>query len=249
MQNDKNRNVLAASFLTYTSVFVPIFVVLVVGYFFASPNVSTLNEAHSSFCGFSMAIGLSEGTTQLLKLLVQRRRPNFYSLCRFDEKLLECTAPLKRLREANFSFPSGHSSLTCCGMTFLVWYLLGKVELWHLSISSSPLQTQAQQQQPQYDRQQLYKLGRRRFWLSLLSCILPWGWTVLVATTRLLDHWHHPSDVLAGLALGFITCTIAYHHWFPSIFSSNPGVPWSVVYGSVEASPNKEFLKLPSFNE
>ena len=73
-----------------------------------------------------MATGLCEGTTQLLKLAIQRRRPNFYALCGFSMETLQCTADLDHVREANFSFPSGHSSLSCCAMTFLVWYFLGK---------------------------------------------------------------------------------------------------------------------------
>jgi hypothetical protein len=104
---------------------------LVIGSFavVSSSHVSRLRENHASLCGFAMAIGLSEGMTKLLQLATQRRRPNFYALCRWNSRLMQCTASLDRLREANLSFPSGYSSLSCSGMTFFVWYCLGKVEL------------------------------------------------------------------------------------------------------------------------
>jgi diacylglycerol diphosphate phosphatase/phosphatidate phosphatase len=191
-------------------------------------------EATTVISGFSMALGLSESTTQLLKLMIQRRRPNFYELCGFDKQvLLKCTADLKQLREANFSFPSGHSSLACCGMTFLVWYFLGK--------------NSNQRGRPQ---------RRRQFVGRFLSAVIPWGWAILVAASRLIDKWHHPSDVLAGLALGFGTCTIAYHTWYPPVWSQYAGIP----RGSMEEgqrsfdtydldSGSGSNKKLPSFSD
>lgn len=166
---------------------------------------------------FSMAIGLSEGTTQMLKLWIQRRRPSFYDLCGFDKQTLSCTAPPEYIREANFSFPSGHSSLSCCGMTFLVWYFLGKTK------------------------------SRQRRWQTILNVVMPWGWAIFVAGSRLVDKWHHPSDVVAGLGLGFTASTIAYHIWYPPVWSTLAGVPrslldeadWSAAVGN----------KFPSFDE
>lgn len=155
---------------------------------------------------FAMAIGLSEGTTVMIKLWVQRRRPNFYALCGFDISTKTCQADLEHVREANFSFPSGHSSLICCGMTFLVWYLHGHYNIH--SASSHPKRIHA---------------------LVVYTC-LPWGWALFVAASRLVDHWHHPSDVIAGLGLGFATSTIAYHVWYPVIWNhGNAGLPRSMM--------------------
>lgn len=184
----------------------------------SSSHVSQQRESHAALCGFAIAIGLSEGTTQLLQLAIQRRRPNFYALCRWNSKLMQCTASLERLREANLSFPSGYSSLSCSGMTFLVWYCLGKVELL---------------------------VGRQRqglrVWLSFASCVIPFGWTIIVAASRLIDHWNHPSDILAGMALGSITSTLVYRLWYPTLGSSSAGIPIGV-----QGSSN---LKLPSFHD
>jgi len=158
---------------------------------------------------FSAAIGLSEGFTVMIKLYVQRRRPNFYDLCGFDPNSKQCAATIDLIREANFSFPSGHSSLTCCGMTFLVWYMHGNM---------SSFQAGAHQNE---------ELASRIS--SLLLVCLPLGWTLFVAASRLVDHWHHPSDVIGGLILGFVTSTIAYHNFYPPIWSSNAGIPRSLL--------------------
>ncbi len=108
--------------------------------------------------------------------------------------------------QANFSFPSGHSSLICCGMTFLVWYLHGTSGI-----------NRIQHSEPS------------RFFSLLICTCLPLGWALFVAASRLVDHWHHPSDVLAGLGLGFVMSTIAYHHWYPPVWSSHAGIPRSLL--------------------
>lgn len=169
-------------------------------------NVNTSKKLYfiaTVISAFSAALGLSEGCTVMIKLWVKRRRPNFYALCGFDSVTKKCMANLEHVREANFSFPSGHSSLVCCGMTFLVWYLHGTSgtanNIRHIESS-------------------------RLFSLVFRTC-LPGGWALFVAASRLVDHWHHPSDVLAGLGLGFVASTIAYHHWYPPVWSPYAGIP------------------------
>jgi membrane-associated phospholipid phosphatase len=49
-----------------------------------------------------------------------------------------------------------------------------------------------------------------------------------IATSRLVDNWHHPSDIIAGSALGSLCGFISYHLFFPHVFSSTSGVPVSV---------------------
>ena len=73
-----------------------------------------------------------------------------------------------------------------------------------------------------------YGEASRIFSLIICTC-LPLGWAFFVAASRLVDHWHHPSDVLAGLGLGFTASTIAYHHWYPPVWSSYAGIPRSLL--------------------
>lgn len=162
-----------------------------------------LHHLHASIFGFMTAIGLSEGSTQLLKLYIQRRRPNFYALCGFDDASLRCMGSTEYIREANFSFPSGHSSLANCGMTFLVWFGLGRL-LWLASLDATAAGKAVLTQS------RMRKYG----YLALLICLLPWSWAAFVGASRIVDQWHHPADVGVGLLLGALAATIAYHFWF-----------------------------------
>lgn len=204
-----------ARLLMWTSVWIPLLILLAHSYI-QNKGPQRLIHVATAVSGFATAVGISEGTTVLLKLWIQRPRPNYYSLCGFDKALRKCTADLEHIREANFSFPSGHSSLTNCGMTFLVLYSIGRqvCKQGHISIS--------------------------------FNVILPWGWAIFVAASRLVDKWHHPSDVVAGLALGFVTSTIAYHIWYPPLWSKMAGVP-----RALGSSANKDggTNKLASFTE
>jgi membrane-associated phospholipid phosphatase len=65
---------------------------------------------------------------------------------------------------------------------------------------------------------------------------LPWAWTLFVAASRLVDQWHHESDVIAGLGLGFATCTVVYHHWYPPIWSFGAGIPRNLLLSTSTTS-------------
>jgi len=227
-----------AAFLVWASVFLPLGITGITAWYSThqSPLSIRYHVVHASLCGLLTAIALSEGTTQLLKLYIQRRRPNFYALCGFDKTRKVCTNSLHKVREANFSFPSGHSSLANCAMTYLVWFFLSRI------ISSSRLSPTV-----------------KRF-LALWACVVPWGWALFVGASRLVDMWHHPSDVVAGLLLGGLASTLAYHLWFPPIWLGNTSsTPWSLMVSSgIGATTNAYSLvsaatdatgKLPSFHE
>lgn len=213
-----------AALLTYTSIYLPFVLAMAHASISSRNSTRQIYETSTVVSAFSMTIGLSEMTTQLLKLLIQRRRPNFYQLCQFDPQTKACIASLENLREANFSFPSGHSSLAMCGMTFLVWYGLGK-------LSNSTIGNKT--------------AGCTRL-KSLAIMVIPWGWAVFVGASRLIDKWHHYSDVVAGLLLGFSACTITYHTWYPPVWVSSAGIPRVLLE---EFQPFENHLKLPTFSE
>ena len=216
-------------FLVMTSVWVPFTLIVLYNWFVYQKTSFYWIEMTTAISALSTSIGLCEGTTQLLKLFVQRKRPNYYALCGFDKALKECTADIKQIKEANFSFPSGHSSLACGGMTFLVLFFIGKA-----SQSKS--------------HNHNHSLGK------IVIAFVPWGWSLFVAASRLVDTWHHPSDVVAGLGLGFSTVTIMYHAWYPPVWSMFAGVPRLVLqeldYGSsAGAGGSGNIDKLPTFSD
>ena len=176
---------------------------------------SSQRSFHDVVVGISsllLGVGGSEGSTQLLKHWVLRRRPNFYQLCQFNTTTRQCEAGYHEVLEAQMSFPSGHSSLSWCGMIVVTWFML---------------------------KRRPSRAGKLYFFVS---AVLPLSFATFVASTRIVDHWHHVSDVLSGVFLGCIWGSIGYHvhHSPPSKGSVLP---------STVSSPCLAAPKLPSSHE
>lgn len=197
-----------------TAIGVPLAIILCLNAFCVRTlGRAQMHELRASLCGLFVSLGLSEATTCTLKLYVSRHRPNFYALCGFDPTTLQCMAPsLAHVHEATLSFPSGHSSLSFCGMSYLMYFFLGRV-------SRSNGKTTSKGGGIQWNKYQSL--------LGALSCIVPWSYAFFVATSRIVDKWHHPSDVIAGSLLGIACATIGYHAFYPSTLSANRkgGIP------------------------
>jgi membrane-associated phospholipid phosphatase len=199
-----------SSLLMFTSVLVPLIIIPIMAWSTHwRQQITTqqrIHHIHASICAFWTTLGLSEGPTQLLKLYVSRPRPNFYALCRFDATTKRCTADLSHLREANFSFPSGHSSLSACASVFMIWFVCGMILSKNNKLS----------------------FAQKRLFCALTSSLLL-AWCIFVGASRLHDHWHHHSDVVAGLLLGSLAATLAYHVWYPPMWHRHCGEPYSLL--------------------
>ncbi|XP_053954196.1 putative phosphatidate phosphatase [Anastrepha ludens] len=140
---------------------------------------------------FTFGALLTFDATELGKFTIGRLRPHFISVC--QPQLADgssCDAPqnLHRyienyvcvgngytaddVRQSRLSFPSGHSSLLFFTMTYLTIYLQYKLT-WNGS-----------------------KFARNFLQFALL--MLAW----FTALSRIMDNWHHWSDVLSGSLLG-----------------------------------------------
>jgi membrane-associated phospholipid phosphatase len=133
-------------------------------------------------------------------------------MCGFDKVTLACTNGEEMEMEARMSFPSGHSSLSYCGMMALVLFFIGRVGLGRVG--------------------KQYSLLRYKF--AVLLSFVPLLFSFWCATSRLVDNWHHPSDIIAGSILGVVSACIAYHLWYPNVFAVHSGIPLSVVQLSRE---------------
>ena len=154
-----------------------------------SPNIrGKLHDAQAAVCSLWSAMGMSEGLVQMLKAYVGRLRPNFYSLCQFDATSQSCLASEENILESRMSFPSGHSSFSFTGMGILTLFLLGKYSSSSLNGVGAP------------------KLPR-------LVCFVPLLYSTFVACSRLVDNWHHPSDIIAGSLIGLFLSWVGYHLW------------------------------------
>ena len=152
--------------------------------------------------------------TDVVKVLIHRPRPNYYSYCKFDWDTLRCqTSSLRRICGARYSFPSGHSSLSACGMVFVCCYIVGKVivpggirvPFGHPRHTTTTAASATAAQRTTQWRQWVW---------SVAICILACSWAVRVAQSRVHEHWHRVSDVSAGLTLGTVIAAAVYGAYF-----------------------------------
>lgn len=157
-------------------------------------HVSTTNERQASnetvsfLYGICLSASVAEGLfSTFLKRFVGRPRPYFFQRCGWDGS--SCVEDVND--DAYQSFPSGHATLSFSTLGFTTLYLLGKVHLF------------APQQSPSRSFLDI------RDGLALLA-LLPMGLACWVAASRIVDHQHHTSDVVAGALLG-LACAALFH--------------------------------------
>ena len=135
-------------------------------------------------------------------MYIGRLRPNFYAMCGFGKSLLKCTADMAHQYEARQSFPSGHSGLSFCSMGVLAWFALG---CWIRKCNRTA------------SNKNILSFGtamkQKNAKIAALISLSPLIFSTFVATSRIVDNWHHPSDVIAGTIIGFVCATISYHLW------------------------------------
>jgi len=169
-------------------------------------------NAHQGVLGLGLALVATEVITNSLKNVVGRPRPDFLSRCQVDMKHGTPTDPLFGLSTVSVctqtdlsvlydgfrSFPSGHSSLSFAGLGFLALFLAGKIHMM--------------------DRKtQLWKI---------LIFLAPWVSAALVAASRVKDHRHRGSDVLAGAIIGAFCAWLAYYYIYPPLSSAQCDTPY-----------------------
>lgn len=139
-------------------------------------------EFHDLILGSLMNVMLTACVTSTLKEMVGRPRPDYFRRCfpdgvmEFNDSGYPLCHPVSEsiLREGRKSFPSGHSSWSMCTLSFLSFFLMGKLQVFS---------------------------GTQMFWKYVVS-LLPFFVAVGVGVTRVNDYWHHWTDVAAGALIG-----------------------------------------------
>ncbi|XP_061653141.1 phospholipid phosphatase 3-like isoform X3 [Phyllopteryx taeniolatus] len=160
-----------------------------------SYRIYFLNEGSKSFVGnpyisalykqvgvFVFGCAISQSFTDIAKVSVGRLRPHFLDVCKPDFTTINCSlgyiadyqcqGPESRVQEARKSFFSGHASFSMYTMLYLVFYLQSRFT-WHGARLLRPL---------------------TQFTLVMMS--------FYTGLSRVSDHKHHPTDVLAGFLQG-----------------------------------------------
>ncbi|CAH8654808.1 unnamed protein product [Schistosoma rodhaini] len=155
---------------------------------------------------FCVAALISLGTTFFLttitKYYLGRLRPHFWDICRPNVPV-NCTGlqttytcqgtDSKLIADVFLSFMSGHASTASASLFFTVIYLQARLHLPAIPFLRPFLQ------------------------YVLLSVLF------YICATRVTDHYHHPTDVLAGAMLGFLTSVFAFFWYLGNVFSQREG--------------------------
>lgn len=155
-------------------------------------------------------------------------RPDFLERCFPDGNVnddMKCTGNKADVIQGYKSFPSGHSSFAFSSLGYVALYIAGKC---HCFSSKG--------------RGHAYKL---------CMVAVPLVWAALIAASRTADFHHHWQDVSVGSILGMYIGYLCYRQYYPSIYSSQSHIPYSIVemieipleHISVEEKPVDSLLK------
>ncbi|XP_026800141.1 phospholipid phosphatase 3 isoform X2 [Pangasianodon hypophthalmus] len=157
--------------------------------FVGNPYVSALYRQVGVFI-FGCAI--SQSFTDIAKVSVGRMRPHFLEVCKLDYSQINCSdgyitdyvclGDPSKVQEARKSFFSGHASFSMYTMLYLAFYLQSRFT-WRGARLLRPLVQ--------------FTLLMMAFYTGL---------------SRVSDHKHHPTDVLAGFVQGALVayCIVFY---------------------------------------
>ncbi|XP_062336725.1 phospholipid phosphatase 3-like isoform X2 [Osmerus eperlanus] len=160
-----------------------------------SYRIHCLNQGSKSFVGnpyisalykqvgvFIFGCAISQSFTDIAKVSVGRMRPHFLDVCKPDFSTINCSlgyiteyqcqGPESKVQEARKSFFSGHASFSMYTMLYLVFYLQSRFT-WRGARLLRPL---------------------TQFTLIMMS--------FYTGLSRVSDHKHHPTDILAGFTQG-----------------------------------------------
>ena len=169
---------------------------------------------HRTISVYLAGVGITLLLTNAIKLYVGYLRPIFYDVCVPDDEYETCTSGDDN--SARQSFPSGHSSLSFCGLGLYSCYLEQRFGV------SSWRETPAQHQHSsipysETDRRSDQMVsGSYIIMLARLSSILsrtPLLLAGFIATSRIVDNHHFPADVVGGSVLGLSIALWIHSIW------------------------------------
>uniref|UniRef100_A0A096LSJ2 Phospholipid phosphatase 3 n=1 Tax=Poecilia formosa TaxID=48698 RepID=A0A096LSJ2_POEFO len=187
----KSREIVSDTLLSATGILISILSIIIGESF----RIFFMSEGTKSFVGnpyfaafykqiglFAFGCAISLSFTNIAKVSIGRLRPSFIDVCKPDFSTINCSmgyiteykcqGPESQVLEARKSFFSGHASFSMYTMLYLVFYLQSRLT-WKGARLLRPL---------------------IQFTLIMMS--------FYTGLTRVSDHKHHPSDVLAGFFQG-----------------------------------------------
>ncbi|KAJ1798881.1 hypothetical protein LPJ59_002209 [Coemansia sp. RSA 2399] len=174
----------------------------------------SFHDMNSGILGLCLAIVLNMMITNTVKNLAGRLRPDFIARCNLDTSTAMSLEPAIGMltsaicnqkdqsvfNDGMRSFPSGHTSFSFAGFTYLSLWLAG-----HLRLADQ----------------------RGRTYKSFIV-LVPQLAALLIGVSRTKDYRHHWQDVLAGALLGIFMGWFGYSQYYPSPTSTteDPTMPF-----------------------
>jgi len=201
---------------------IPMVVVIAMTLLFTKgPFIRRLFFLNAGILGLGSSVIITQLMTEAIKFIVGRPRPDTISRCQPDLVRAEanftttavalfdisiCTQQDKHILEDAFrSFPSGHSSMSFGGLTFLSLFLAAQLRIF------------------------VPRSVHGKHVLSYAIALVPIFVAAYVAATRISDFRHRGTDVLFGSFLGIVFAIISYRYFYPWVTSHHAGVPWAVL--------------------
>ncbi|EPS65632.1 hypothetical protein M569_09147, partial [Genlisea aurea] len=191
------------------------FIVILIFYFIRRD----VYDLHQAVLGLLFSVLITAVLTDAIKDAVGRPRPDFFWRCFPDGKTsfdnatgnVQCTGLKSVIKEGHKSFPSGHTSWSFAGLTFLAWYISGKIKAF----------------------------DRKGHVAKLCVLFLPLLVAALVGVSRVDDYWHHWQDVFAGGLLGAVIASFCYLQFFPPPYHTDGWAPHAYFNMLEETSGNR----------
>ncbi|CEQ43138.1 SPOSA6832_05039, partial [Sporobolomyces salmonicolor] len=205
-------------------------------------------DVHHAVMGLAASRAVMRLVVECLKNRVGRLRPDFLARCAWDDVAKACTGRLALVKDGRRSFPSGPPLVDSLARPLLPRSLPRRQERCapraRSSSSLSPLLTRPLIQPgafafaARFPRSGLLQSRLLRFALAIAPLFVA-GW---ICVTRLEDHYHHPTDVLAGSVIGLASALVVYPVFYPSPFLLFSPSPPSTLSSFPSASPTAEEL-------
>ena len=162
------------------------------------------NDLHKTACVYCTAIGITSIVTTAVKLYVGYLRPIFYDICIPDDTYEYCSS--EHDNEARKSFPSGHASISFCGLALISFYLERRFGVSSLRTWQQDLAT------GEFRLTQLKPIRLER--IISICCHAPFLLACFIAASRVADNKHFPADVVGGAVLGTSIANFVHRVWF-----------------------------------
>lgn len=168
-----------------------------------------MGDAHASFCAYLVAFGLTALTTSLVKAYVGYLRPNFFDTCVPNATYSQCLGD--EHVSSRDSFPSGHSSVSFCGLTLLTLYCHDRFGL--PSVRKVADENEALLSDRKKPRSSKYAKDPFLYICISIASLAPMALALFIASSRIVDNLHFPADVVGGSVLGAAIANFVHGLW------------------------------------